>query len=234
MRPAATTTLRLRCAAIALTWLLASAHPAAAEIYRYLDGNGVWHYASHKKDGRYKRWFVGHEKFELDDPMGEVLGSGPYDAIFVEAGKQTLIPPALLKAMAAQESGFNPNAVSPVGAMGLMQLMPATAKLMGVRDPFNAEQSIHGGARYLRMLLDSFANNMRLAVAAYNCGEGPVRRKLDVPNIEETQDYVRRVFRFYSAYGGRTEGAPAELPASLPVSDLELRQLEEYEGPAAD
>ncbi|MCC6810571.1 MAG: lytic transglycosylase domain-containing protein [Deltaproteobacteria bacterium] len=193
--------------------------PAHAEIYRYLDEHGVWNFSNVKRDARYKRWSVGHEKFELDDVMSEVLGSGPYDDIFIEAGRRTLIPPALLKAMAAQESGFNPRAISPKGALGLMQLMPATAKLLGVDAPFDPEQSIHGGARFLRMLLDTFANNAKLAVAAYNCGEGPVRRALDVPNIEETQDYVRRVFRFYAAYSG----APIEddilrpPPASQPV-----------------
>jgi hypothetical protein len=213
--------LAVRLKLIVLLMFLAP-RPAAAEIYRYLDEHGVWNFTNTKKDGRYKRWLVGHEKFELDDEMTEVLGSGPYDDLFIEAGKRTFIPPALLKAMAAQESGFNPRAISPVGAMGVMQLMPATAKMLGVVAPFDPEQSIHGGARYMRMLLDSFSNNVRLAVAAYNCGEGPVRRAQGVPNIEETQDYVRRVFRFYAAFRG---AAPAEdvlraPPASLPVETV--------------
>jgi Transglycosylase SLT domain len=210
--------MRISLLFVALLSSTLGAATAHAEIYRFLDDKGVWHYSTRRVDGRYKRWNVGHEKFELDDAMSEVLGTGPYDDIFVEAGKRTFIPPALLKAMAAQESGFNPKAISPKGAMGLMQLMPATAKFLQVANPFDPEESIHGGARYLRMLLDAFSNNMRLAVAAYNCGESPVRRVLDVPHIDETQDYVRRVMRFFASFGG----GPLEevLPQATPAPEL--------------
>jgi hypothetical protein len=108
------------------------------------------------------------------------------------------------------ESGFNPNAVSPKGAQGLMQLMPGTASQMGVSNPFDPEQNIAGGVGYLRHCLDCFGHNVPLAVAAYNAGPGRVARSQGVPAIPETQAFVKNVM------GAYTGSSPAPQPAAAP------------------
>ncbi len=100
---------------------------------------------------------------------------------------------SLIKAVALVESGFNPRAVSPKGARGIMQLMPATARRYGVRNPHDPYESLRAGARHLRDLLVEFEGNVTLALAAYNAGSGAVRRHGGVPGYRETQDYVRKV-----------------------------------------
>ncbi len=100
------------------------------------------------------------------------------------------------------ESDFNSQVVSRAGAMGLMQLMPKTARSMGVSDPFDARQNILGGARYLRILANRFKGDLVLTVAAYNAGEGAVQKHNGIPPYKETQRYVRRVLKHYYAYRG--------------------------------
>lgn len=108
------------------------------------------------------------------------------------------LDPALLHAVIRAESGYNPEAVSNKGAAGLMQLMPATASRFGVRDRFDPQENIEGGARYLSELLNMFPSDLKLAVAAYNSGENTVRKfGNQVPPIEETQNYVSRVLNYY-------------------------------------
>lgn len=182
---------------------------ARAELYRFVDKDGVWSFSNKRLDKRYHRWVVGHEKFWISEDVPQTLGEGLYDDLFIDAGRDTGIDAALLKAVAAQESGFNPRAISSKGAMGLMQLMPMTAKMLGVIDPWDPTESIGGGARYLRTLVDGFGGSLELAVAAYNCGEGPVRRNMAIPHIDETQDYVRRVMRYYSLFQQKSVPAPA-------------------------
>jgi soluble lytic murein transglycosylase-like protein len=123
-----------------------------------------------------------------------------YDAIISEAAAKYNIDPALLKAVIHAESGFKPNAVSPAGAQGLMQLMPSTAAALGVTDPFDPEQNIYAGARYLRAQLDRFGGDVALALAAYNAGPGAVARYGGVPPYKETQRYVQRVLELRNAY----------------------------------
>lgn len=108
----------------------------------------------------------------------------------------------LVAAVAATESGFNPSALSPKGAVGLMQLMPETAKRFGVRNIHAAEENLRGGAAYLRWLLNRFSGDLSLALAAYNAGENRVIRAGKVPDIEETQRYVPHVLALRSAYSG--------------------------------
>jgi len=110
------------------------------------------------------------------------------------------LDPNLMHAVISAESGYNPNAVSPAGAMGIMQLMPATAQRFGVADPYDPVANMHGGARYLRFLINLF-NDLNLALAAYNAGENAVARYGNsIPPYGETQTYVTRVRQFYDHY----------------------------------
>lgn len=107
------------------------------------------------------------------------------------------VDPKLVKALISKESEFNPNAVSPKGAKGLMQLMPATATKLGVKNPFDPEQNIAGGISYLRYCLDCFQNNVPFAVAAYNAGPNKVIKYRSIPPIRETQLFVKEVMQSY-------------------------------------
>jgi hypothetical protein len=129
-----------------------------------------------------------------------VLDSTAYDRLIRRAAAANQVDIALVKAVMHVESGFNPNAVSPKGASGLMQLMPETAERYGVDDIFDPVQNVQAGARYLRDLLVMFKNNHRLAIAAYNAGESAVRRHNGIPPYDETRDYVRKVLAFRKQY----------------------------------
>ena len=120
------------------------------------------------------------------------------DAIFEEAASLYQLPVKLLRAVAKAESGFNPKAVSKAGAMGVMQLMPATARSLGVSDPYDACQNILGGAKYLKQNLERFGGNISLALAAYNAGPGSVTKYGGVPPYKETQNYVKTIMADYT------------------------------------
>lgn len=116
-----------------------------------------------------------------------------YDSLIIDSARRNGISPALMKAMMHTESSYDPNARSPVGALGLMQLMPATAKRFGVKDPFDPAQNIEGAAKYLKYLTKMFNGNPTKIIAAYNAGEGNVRKYGGIPPFRETQDYVKKV-----------------------------------------
>lgn len=115
------------------------------------------------------------------------------DSIFEEAAQAYNVPLALLKAVGKAESGFNANAVSPAGAQGVMQLMPATAQALGVEDPFDARSNIMGGAKYIAEKLNQYNGDIELALAAYNAGSGNVSKYGGVPPFEETINYIKRI-----------------------------------------
>ena len=132
---------------------------------------------------------------------------------------QHRLDPALLHAVISAESAFNPKAVSPKGATGLMQLMPATARRFGVSNAYDPIANIEGGARYLRWLLDKFNNNMRLALAGYNAGENAViRYGHKIPPYPETQTYVSRVLNFYSIYQRQSITYASQQPPTVAQS----------------
>lgn len=123
-------------------------------------------------------------------------GAEKYQAEIEAAAKKYNIPEKLITAVMKQESNFNPSAISGAGASGLMQLMPATANFLGVKDRFDPEQNIMGGAKYLRQMLNQFDNNIETALAAYNAGPGNVKKYGGIPPFQETQNYVKKVMNY--------------------------------------
>ncbi len=126
-------------------------------------------------------------------PRTADLPTSRFDPLIAIAAREAGLTAALVKTVAWAESGFDPDAVSPKGAQGLMQLMPETAKERGVSDPFDPAQNLRAGAQHLRAMLDSFDGDLTLALAAYNAGATTVRRHGGVPDYPETRNYVRRI-----------------------------------------
>jgi len=125
------------------------------------------------------------------------------------------LDPKLMDALVRTESGYNPSAVSRKGAMGLMQLMPATASRLGVSDPFDPEQNVRGGMREFARLVDQYRGNLQLALAAYNAGEGAVARYRGIPPYNETRNYVSRILTIYT-------GEPYRLAGSYRVARVRM------------
>ena len=134
----------------------------------------------------------------LDRKLGDNISQ--YDDLIIKASEKHKIEPALIKAIIKAESNFNHRAVSPKGARGLMQLMPATASSLQVQDSFHPENNIEGGVKYLRYLLNYFNGNLPLALAAYNAGENAVIRHRGVPPYRETQVYIQRVLSYLDKF----------------------------------
>jgi soluble lytic murein transglycosylase-like protein len=124
----------------------------------------------------------------------------PFHPIILRAANRHEVDPALVKAIIMVESRYNPLAISKQGAKGLMQLMPRTARSLGVEDSFNPEHNVNGGVKYLKQLLDEFDDNLKFALAAYNAGSSKVRRHRGIPPIKSTQYYVSKVFQYYQYY----------------------------------
>jgi soluble lytic murein transglycosylase-like protein len=126
--------------------------------------------------------------------------SSPYDPVIQKAARATGLDPRLIRAVIAAESQFHAREVSPAGACGLMQLMPRTARLFSVKDIFDPEENIMAGCKHLSYLLRRFSNDLPRTLAAYNAGECPVLRYKGIPPFPETQQYVKRVLRYYQNY----------------------------------
>jgi len=134
------------------------------------------------------------------------------DAAIDKAATRHNVDPNLVRALVKVESNFNPNAVSRKGAMGLMQLMPSTARQLKVSNPFNPEENVDAGVRHLKKLLESYNGNVPLSLAAYNAGSGAVARSAGIPRYRETRNYVRRITTLYGGNAGSTyfDGASGE------------------------
>lgn len=205
MRHAAQTWLRRGAAVGVLLGLSLVAPPVHAELYSYVDRQGVVHFTNVPKGGKKPAPTPLGNTFVWEDETGVVqrlhrVDITAFDDMILSAAAYYGLPPALVKAVIAVESNFVPSALSPAGAQGLMQLMPVTGRQMFVRNALDASDNIFGGTRYLRILANHFAGDLRLTLAAYNAGPDLVDRVGGVPNIVETQAYVRRVLVLYRHY----------------------------------
>ena len=202
---------------IACVLACAAATPASAEIFKYTDSRGKVYFTDKPLLGtqfnlEWKRsnskvlegeglnigtrqYFTGRPYFGPQQLTVSIKQRrGDYEALISETANRYRLHPELLHAIVLTESAYNPGAVSSAGAVGLMQLMPDTARRYGVRDIWDPSENVKGGANYLRDLLDMFGNDLRLALAAYNAGENAVLRYGNqIPPYSETQDYVRKV-----------------------------------------
>lgn len=192
--------------------MCAPAIARAGEIYRYVEPDGTIVYTNVKPKARNAKRVTG--SFRPAPRPSEVLPRAvrvtreEYDELIRNAARRYRIPEALVWAVMHAESNFDPHAVSHVGASGLMQLMPATAEDMYVRDIFDVRDNIEGGTRYLRVLANMFDGDMVKMVAAYNAGPDAVKKYGGkVPPYTETQDYVRKVIALYFEYKQRNPRA---------------------------
>jgi soluble lytic murein transglycosylase-like protein len=168
---------------------------ADAQIYVWRDANGTMVLSDRKLDTEAAVYDVaGTPGYRTTRPVASPVASERYEPLVQEYASRQSLRPELVRAVIQVESGFNAFATSPKGAMGLMQLMPQTARELGVRNAYDPEENIRGGTTYLRQLLDKYAGNEELALAAYNAGSGAVDRYgRRIPPYRETRDYVRKV-----------------------------------------
>jgi len=174
----------------------AAAAPAGAEIYKLNGADGTVHFTNAPTDPRYRGmgFTSGTSAGWLRLPHAD---AALYAGEIRDAAARHGVPEKLVTAVIRVESAFNAHAVSRSGARGLMQLMPETASILGVRNSFDPQQNIDGGVRHLRGMMERFANNLPLALAAYNAGEKAVYAHQGIPPYPETRDYVTRVLQFF-------------------------------------
>ena len=169
-----------------------------ADIYWFTDEQGTVHFSNVPRDKR----FQFKEKEGGTKPSQRLFEyrKKRYAKLIQKVAREKGLDPALIQAVVEVESCYKPDAVSPKGAVGLMQLMPETGKKLGVKDPYQPQQNIEGGALYLQQLLKKYDGRLNLALAAYNAGEKAVDRYKGIPPFPETQNYVKKVLKKYNKY----------------------------------
>jgi len=180
---------------LTLGGLIGWAASAAGEVYQFIDSAGVVHFSNVPTDPRFRQ-------IRVPAPIIPVRIEDIHETI-LSASRQYRVDPDLVKAVIKVESDFDPRAVSNAGAMGLMQLMPATASTLDVQNPFNPSENISGGVKLLSYLLGRFNGDLTLALAAYHAGEKTVNRYRQVPPIEKTHRYIQKVLAAYKTYRGK-------------------------------
>jgi hypothetical protein len=197
----------------------AGASACRADIYAYTDPSGTAHFTDHPTDARYKLILrtplapgsdvVGVQSADAKRASVWLARSVQYDAAITRAAGESKVRPELVRAVIVVESGFNPRAVSRRGAIGLMQLLPSTARHYGAFNAFDPEQNIHAGARYLADLIARYGGEkLELVLAAYNAGEDAVEKYgRRIPPYKETQAYVPNVLRMYRALRAQAQGS---------------------------
>ena len=187
----------------AFVWTCVAGPAGAGGLYSYIDDRGVIHFSDMPHDPRYEAVRRRPRALALS-PLGasEAPIQHTFDFLIARTARDFSVDPALVKAVIAAESNFRIDAVSRVGALGLMQLMPQTAEQMGVLEPFAPGENLKGGVRYLRAMLDRYGD-VRRALAAYNAGPTAVDRYGGIPPYRETKAYVKRVLNYYRGYQGQ-------------------------------
>ena len=165
--------------------------------------------------------------FHPDASAASAIAPADIDKLVEQSASRFQVDPDLVKAVIRVESGFDAKAVSSKGAMGLMQLIPATAQRFGVANPFDPKQNIEGGVNYLKHLLDLFGGDLNLSLAAYNAGEHTVQRYGGIPAIPETQNYVRRVTSIYQTGNSPAPAASKNTTKEPPKAPI-TRYVDEY------
>ncbi|MBK6513841.1 MAG: lytic transglycosylase domain-containing protein [Polyangiaceae bacterium] len=217
-------------AALTVAAGLGASGEAQADIYSYVDDQGIVHFSSNPKgDGRYSLYMKSAPRREKRSKFtGTPVAPSDksierftrYDKWIRQAATLYQIPEELVRAIIKVESDYDPRAVSSAGAQGLMQMIPETATRMQVRDSFDPRENIFGGVRYLRILANLFNGDLDLTIAAYNAGEGAVERYKGIPPYPETVDYVVRVRTYYSAYRHTKDVAIASMTPVPPRGEL--------------
>jgi len=213
---------------LASAWLLVQSPSAQAggSIYSYIDAAGVLHFSDTPVDDRYRHVerVYQHGPVISPRPRVRVPRERDYDRLIVQVAARYRVQPGLVKAVIAAESNFKPDAVSRVGAQGLMQLMPATAAALGVERPFGIVENMDGGVRYLRAMLDRYGDLAR-ALAAYNAGPSAVDRYRGIPPYRETQAYVKRVLEYYRGYRSEFERFASNDPVATEAPREDLQSI---------
>jgi soluble lytic murein transglycosylase-like protein len=182
-------------------FIILVAHIGYADVWFYQDKQGVMHFSQERQSSEWQllmqtpTQIATPQAFKIPDTPQSTSHSR-YDDYILQAAQRYKLDPALVHAVIAIESNYRSDVVSRAGAMGLMQLMPQTAKRFSVADPFEPQSNIEAGTRYLKLLIDEFST-LQLALAAYNAGENAVKRYGSIPPYKETQQYVKKVILQY-------------------------------------
>lgn len=184
--------IRIMGILIAALFLFVAVTVVQADIYMFIDSEGVLHFTNAPTSSQYKLYIKERPK--------PAVATKKYDGIIQEASNTFGLSFSLLKAMIKVESNFDSRAISKKGALGLMQIMPQNLRAFNIQEPYDPKDNIMGGARYFKSLIERFEGKLPLALAAYNAGPTIVDKYRKIPPIKETEDYVKRVMKYFYLY----------------------------------